>query len=282
MAERTWKSYCKHADALLDMGRPEAALKSAKKALGLDIQQSEAWFEACRALLALGRAEEALVHAESGLQRSPSSSWGHRLRSTALSMLERHTEALEEADEALRLTPDEPLVMRRRARCLYALDRDDEALEQVDAAIAADPKNHYGYGLRATIALYLKRLDEAEVAVREGLSLSPGNVELLCRLGAILRKQGQPLAAMLAYRDALRLDPTDDRPKQGIQASGKELRAERGCLLRLLQRYALLAAVVCAAIALEVPDGVLFVSAGLAVIGGIGLDSMLERRRFRL
>ena len=281
MAERTWKSYCKHADALLDMGRAEAALESAQRALGLDIQQSEAWFEACRALLALGRAEEALVHAESGLQRRPDSPWGHRLRSTALSMLERHAEALEEADEAIRLSPDEALGMRRRARCLYALDRDEEALEQAEAANAADPESHYGYALHATIALYLKRLGEAEAAARQGLALAPGNVELLCRLGDILRMQDQPLEAMLAYRDALRIDPTEARPKQGIRASGKELRAWRGCLLRMLLLYTMLGAMVVAALALEVSNALLLGLVVLTMLAGIGLESVLTERRFR-
>jgi len=224
MTERTWKSYCRHADVLLDMGRAAEALQSARKALALDIQQSEPWFEGCRALLAMDRAEEALQHAEEGLQRKPDSSWGHRLRSTAFSMLSRSTEALEEADEALRLTPEEPLAMRRRARCLYALDRDEEALAQVDTAISMDPESHHGYSLRAAITLYLKRLDEAEAAARKGLRLCPDSVELLSRLGDILRKKGQPLDAMAAYRDAILSDPTNEQPKRGIKVAAESVR----------------------------------------------------------
>lgn len=281
MAERTWKSYCKHADALLDLGRGAEALESAQRALGLDIQQSESWFQVCRALLLLDRSREALVHAESGLLHAPDSSWGHRLRSTALSMLGRHAEALEEADEALRLAPDEPLVMRRRARCLYALDRDEEALTQTDESIGLDPENHHGHALRAAITLYLKRLDEAESAVRAGLALAPGNVELLCRLGDILRNQGQPLEAMRTYRDALQIDPTDARPKKGIQAAGQAMRTRQGCVVRVLLRYVLIAVAVLIGIALEVSDPLLVLSVVLALLGGIGLDFALREFRFR-
>jgi tetratricopeptide (TPR) repeat protein len=281
MAERTWKSYCQHADALLDMGRPEEALKSARKALGLDIQQSEAWFEACRALLALSRAEEALEHADEGLQRSPESSWGHRLRSTALSMLSRHTEALAEADEALRLTPEEPLAMRRRARCLYSLDRDEEALEQVDDAIAKDPESHYGHALRSAITLYLKRYAEAEVAARRGLELSPGNVELLSRLGDILRSQGRHLDAMAAYRDAIRSDPTDVRAKKGMRAAVDELREGRG-LLPLITILAMLAAIIAVIfLGLLLPKWMIPLLVIAAIIGGLVLGTKLNEWRLR-
>ncbi|MFT5683112.1 MAG: tetratricopeptide (TPR) repeat protein [Myxococcota bacterium] len=279
MAERTWKSYCKHADALLDMGRAEEAFQSARRALALDIQQSEAWFEACRALLALDRAEEALRHADEGLQRKPDSSWGHRLRSTALSMLTRYSEALEEADEALRLTPEEPLAMRRRARCLYTLDRDEEALEQVDGAIAKDPESHYGYSLRSAITLYLKRFDEAEEAARTGLELSPGNVELLSRLGDILRKKGSNLEAMAAYRDAVRSDPTDARPKRGMKAAAEALRSQGYAMLLV----SFMAAGVVSAILLSLvlSDWIHTILYIVGLLGGLGLGVWANERRLR-
>lgn len=285
MAERTWKSYCKHADALLDMGRAAEALQSAQKALALDIQQSEAWFEACRALLAMDRAEEALSHAEEGLQRKPESSWGHRLRSTALSMLSRHTEALEEADEALRLAPEEPLAMRRRARCLYSLDRDEEALSQVDAAISLDPESHYGYSLRSSITLYLKRFEEAEVAARKGLELRPDSVELLSRLGDILRKKGAHLDAMSAYRDAIRADPTDRRPKRGMKESAEALRGGRSAQL-LLVLGCMLAGVVGAIwlqlrLPEQVPDWTITIFLLFGIFGGLLLGTILNERRWR-
>ena len=279
MAERTWKAYCKHADALLEMGRASEALQSAQKALALDIQQSEPWFEGCRALLAMDRADEALQHAEEGLQRKPASSWGHRLRSTAFSMLSRHSEALEEADEALRLTPEEPLAMRRRARCLYSLDRDEEALAQVNAAISTDPESHHGYSLRSAITLYLKRFDEAEVAARKGLELCPESVELLSRLGDILRKKGQPLDAMAVYRDAIRADPTDKRPKRGMKAAAELVRG-RGFTWVIVTCIA--AGIVGAfLLSLILPDWTHVVLYLVGVFGGLGAGLWVQERRWR-
>ena len=276
MPEQPWQSHCQRADALLDLGRAEEAFGQAKKALGLDIQQSEPWFEACRALLSLSRGEEALEHADAGLVRRPESAWGHRLRSSALSMRSRPTEALGEADEAMKLTPHEPLAMRRRARCLYALDRDEEALTQVDESIGTDPESHYGYGLRSAITLYLKRFDASETACRAGLELSPGNVELLSRLGDVLRKKGQPLDAMAAYRDAILANPTDPRPKKGMKAAMDALREPGGVKIVLVLFSVLVFILPVILVRSVLPKGLILVLWMSALTGGASLGVWLS------
>ena len=208
-----YQLHLQRAEALGDLGRPDAALEEAQKAVGLDPSAADAWFGLARALLALERAQEAREAAESGLQRDAGSAWGHLLRSAALSELGETEAAFEAVQRAMGLAPGHPAVHRRRAWVFLERDRPEDAL--LDAHLATrrypeDPDNHL---LVAQIGLLYGERGAALEAAQEAARLSPDEARVLLTLGDALAATEQPREAMAAYVRAVRADPRLPLPK---------------------------------------------------------------------
>ena len=106
----------------MGMGKAEAALDEARRAIELEPERAEAWFEAARALLRLGRLEEAAETVRSGLGQDAQSSWGHLLHSAITSQQGDQERALEAAQRAVQLAPSPCKTGRGWLDALHAVD----------------------------------------------------------------------------------------------------------------------------------------------------------------
>ncbi|MGQ0624109.1 MAG: tetratricopeptide repeat protein [Sporichthyaceae bacterium] len=95
------------ADALLELGRAQAALDLLGVALGSDPEEPGLWCRIARAQLALDREAEALEAAGRGVGYGADPGWPHRLRSVAFARLGRQDDALLAVRAAVEAEADE-------------------------------------------------------------------------------------------------------------------------------------------------------------------------------
>lgn len=274
--------HVRRADALMGMGKAEAALEEARRAIELEPERAEAWFEAARALLRLGRLEEAEETVRSGLGHNAQSSWGHLLHSAIASQQGDEELALEAAQRAVQLAPGHAAPYRRRGWVFLGLGRPRDAQMEARRAVKRDPEDPDGQLLLARVCLVLGEREEALAAAREAVALAPEEAWPVTTLGDVLDASEQPSEALQAYVTAIRNDPELDYAKArlvevveyGPLASAAGFRSVRRLfnLIGLLLCLRLLAGG-------ATPDDLLCL---LGIFFGIALPSLLIQQAGRL
>lgn len=164
--------------------------------------------------------------------------------------LERYDEATDHAAHAVRVAPEEPLVWYVTARVFLIRRRLDRAAHAVAECIRLEPRDPNAHALAGAIAIERRDWNAALAAADEGLRLSPEHdgctnirAGALTRLGRndeaartlrgqLARTPGDPTthanqgwtalhagdhqAALTHFREALRLDPTNNWARTGI------------------------------------------------------------------
>jgi tetratricopeptide (TPR) repeat protein len=205
------------AMALSALGRHEAALASAGRALALNGADPDAHTNCGNALLALGRPTEALAAYEQALAARPSDPQAHYNRANALRDFGRAVEAISAYDGALALAPSYMEALANRGALLVSLNRLDEALATFDAATAAHPTAgmHLSRGL---VLAKLNRLEDALASFDAALALDPRSAEAHSRRAAALNDLARTTEALAAADRAIELEPdlSDAHNSRGI------------------------------------------------------------------
>lgn len=219
-------------------------------------------------LLSQGRTALAEREARAALATDPDDAQAHAVLALALLGREQHREAEEAARQAIALAPDlalahyalgavrlgqgrlkdaeapcaEALRLERDAvhhwllgRLRLAQSRWAEALEQADRGLALDPEHGGCLDLRATALIQLGRHDEAEATLQGALERDPEDASAHTNRGWLRLHRADPQGALASFREALRLDPTNERARAGIVEA---LKARHGPY-RLFLRYCL-------------------------------------------
>lgn len=206
--------------------------------------------ERARHLLSMHREEEAVRELVRHLGDEPDDAHALALLALCQSDLERYREATEAARHAVAAAPELPLAHYALAYVLLDRDKSADALAAVREALRLDPEHPGFHGLEAAIHAGEKRWKEALAAADRGLALAPDAVQCsnlralaLSGLGradeasATLRgtlaedpeeplshanlgwnqlERGDLRAAQRSFREALRLDPSLERARQGM------------------------------------------------------------------
>lgn len=207
-----------------------------------------------RLLLEQDRYDLAADEFRQALASEPNSADAHALLSLTLTHdKDQWSEATREAEMAIHLEPDNSLAHYARAAVMVKRNQDAEALGSIREALAIDPYHAGSYALAASIhcqrtewnealdmatkglevdpedgtcaslrALALERLgrthdaaSEAEAAVRR----NPDSPEAHAMKGWALLQNGDYRAAQDSFREALRLDPTNEFARSGMVQS---------------------------------------------------------------
>jgi tetratricopeptide (TPR) repeat protein len=205
-----------------------------------------------RALLLFQQSRHELAEAElrQALAAEPDDAYAHALLALCLIERKRFDEATAEARQAIHLGPDFSFVHYAHARVSYARNDYEAALAAIQEAIRLDSADADHFSLLASIHFDEKRWTEALGAAEQGLELDPEHVGCtnlramaLVKLGrkaeagrtidaALARNpenavthanqgwtllhQGDPKKALEHFREALRLDPTNEWARNGI------------------------------------------------------------------
>ncbi|HEX5270496.1 MAG TPA: tetratricopeptide repeat protein [Gemmataceae bacterium] len=141
-------------------------------------------------------------------------------------------EAEQAAREALRLDPDDPGHYATLARIHLAWRDWATALKFAEGGLAVDAEDVGCANLRAMALTRLGRTEEAAAAVGSALAREPENALGHANLGWNYLHQGDRTKALEHFREALRIDPTDDYAKHGLVEALKARYRLYGLMLR--------------------------------------------------
>lgn len=203
-----------------------------------------------------GRLADAAARFRELLAQSPQHATAHAM--LALTLARGEGQLAEAGDEAARAVgdgPDLPLAHYAMAVVAYERNRDAEAREAIERAISLDQTNagfhallahlflrkslwrmalnaadrglsyepqHSGcLNARSTALVQLGERDAAAETIEHALAEDPEDSGLHANQGWAMLHRGQPRQAMTHFKEALRLDPTNDWAKLGVVESLK-------------------------------------------------------------
>jgi Flp pilus assembly protein TadD len=221
-----------------------------------------------RAQLLLEQSRYDLAERElrAGLAESPQDPHAHAMLAVCLTKQRRWAEATNAAGEAIRLAPDWSYPYHVMASVLATRGRLDEAEQALGAAIRIDPDDadHFSLlaavriergawrpaleaaeralaldaedttaaNMRAVALVNLGRKADAGVALGTNLAREPDNAWTHAHQGQAMLHAGNHRAALVAFQEALRLDPTMDLARWGVLTALKARNPVYGLLLR--------------------------------------------------
>ncbi len=221
------------ARLLIEQNRPQLAAEQLRQLLASDPNVAEAhsllalcllenkdqWYEATReAELGVGlapddgfshyilaathdkrnRFPEALAAIDQAIELAPHQSQYYGLKSSVLAQQRDWRGALEWATTGLSIDPEDETCASIRAIALERLGKTDDAIEQANAAVARNPDSSQSHTTRGWALLNSGKYREAELAFREALRLSPTNE--MARMGMIQSLNNHHLLFRWVYR----------------------------------------------------------------------------------
>jgi len=189
-------------------GRPDAAERCYREALGLHPDYPQAHHGLANLLGRLDRLEEAAAHYREALRLRPDWAAAHYNLGHLLNRLGRIEEAAECYRRALRLKRDFPEALNNLAHILNRLARYEEAERSCRAALRLKPDNPAAHNNLGNALSGLCRFAEAEASYRAALRLNPDLPETQRNLGDVLGTLRRYEEAVDCYRTALRLRPS--------------------------------------------------------------------------
>lgn len=208
VAVRADPSWLANLGALLRRtGRLEAALPVLRRAVAAAPALPEAACNLAGALCAAGDWAEALAASDAALRLRPDMPEALLNRATALAGLHRPAEAAQAVRAALARRPDWPEAWLQLGAALLALNRAAEAVDAYRAVLRLAPDH---VPARVNLGLALGRigeLDAAETALREAAARAPDRPEALLNLGGILRARGLLAQAATSQQALIARDP---------------------------------------------------------------------------
>lgn len=164
------------------------------------------WAEA---LLDRGFLERALRHAEDASDQDAHDARARVVRGTALLRLGRHEEAVVAYREAVDRAPERPALHAKLAATHSAMGRSDLALEVLEDAIEALPTSALLRLRAGEIHLGAGRHAEAARHLRVALGLEPRSARVHASWAALLQRRGDLAGSIEHYETALAIDPAN-------------------------------------------------------------------------
>ena len=122
---------------------------------------------------------------------------------------ERFGEAISQYRAALALAPENPRLWASLGMAYRGAGRPSEAVEALHQALSRDPENGFLNYQAGLIYVAAERFNDAATAFQAAALRDPMKPEPLLELGKVYALQGDKINALEAYRQALRLDPSN-------------------------------------------------------------------------
>jgi protein O-GlcNAc transferase len=207
------QAYYNRGIALQALQRFNEALVSYNKAIALKPDHAEAYSNRGIVLGELRRLEEALASCEKAIALKRDFAQAYYNRGNVLQELQRFEEALASYDKTIALSQAAALhpafaeVHFNRGNALNALKRRDEALASLDRAIALKADFAEAYSNRGNILQELKRLEEALVSYDRAIALKPDHAPAYSNRGMAFQALKRLEHALVSYDRAIALKP---------------------------------------------------------------------------
>ena len=158
-----------------------------------------------------GEDQDALGVLERLVVIAPQDPETHRLLALGFMGLGRAQSAIEEYRRALALDVDAAAGVRAHlAHCLAVAGRLDEGLVESERAIALEPSAYLGHFIRGWILGEAGRREEERGEYLEAVRRERDDADLWERLAQSWERAGQSALAREAWREVVRIDPSDE------------------------------------------------------------------------
>jgi Tfp pilus assembly protein PilF len=206
----------KRSQLLIDQGRYDQAEKELRQALSLEPDYAPA-----HGLLAVCLSEqkqhaEALQEIGLAIALRPAYPRFHFIQSGILRQQRNLDAATQAILEALRLNPDDADFYAQLGSFQHDQQKYTEALKSVEQGLSIDAEHVWSMSLRLLTLLKLGQIAQAEADINGALALAPTHSFLHAARGWIFLHQNQIPAAMNSFKEALRLDPSQEWARLGL------------------------------------------------------------------
>jgi protein O-GlcNAc transferase len=192
----------------------ERAVQLISKAISINPDVAQAYYNRGIALQALKRFQEALVSYNKAIALRPDYAEAYSNRGIVLQALGRLPDGLASCDKAIALKPDFAQAQYNRGNVLQEFGRFEDALASYDKTIALagaaatrDPGFAEVYFHRGNALHALKRSDEALASWDKAIALNPNFAEAYSNRGNALQEFERYDEALLSYDRAIALKP---------------------------------------------------------------------------
>jgi tetratricopeptide (TPR) repeat protein len=196
------------ADALLNHGRYDDAIKEYREALRLNPGNVLVLSDLGKALVKQGRPAEGIEHFRAVLRTNPNDADAYYNVGIAFAQQGQSEQAIEAYQNVLRLEPHNNQAHNNLGAVYRNQGRNEEAAGEFRSALQQNPADALAAFNLASVLEQLGRLDEANGAARIALRIAPQDADNHSLLAGVLVKQGKLSEAMQECREAARLQPT--------------------------------------------------------------------------
>ncbi|MEB3282207.1 MAG: tetratricopeptide repeat protein [Lyngbya sp.] len=200
--------YLKQGEALANENRYSEALTSFEKAIKMNPNLEEAWYNQGNILVRFSRYTEALKSYEKALEINSKKYEAWYNRGNVLVKLKRYSEALESYDRALSIQPKDDEAWHNRGVLLRKFKRYNEALDSYDKALEIQPNKYETWHNRGNVLGKLKRYSEAIISYDRAITIDAGKREVWLNRAVALCKLKHYDQAIASFEQAIGLDPT--------------------------------------------------------------------------
>lgn len=193
--------------ALRGQKKYDDALKLFERAVQLDQNSANAWFNVGYSHDAVGDFPQALVAWDRAinLDRDNAAAWTNK--GSTLLKLQRYQEALDAFMTAIRIKDTYVFAWNGKGIALKELGRAEEAIDAYDKALELDPRFAYAWNGKGSALWSLQRLGEALKAFEQALVISPRIAMVWRNKAGVLNEQGQFDEGLIAAERAITLEP---------------------------------------------------------------------------
>jgi tetratricopeptide (TPR) repeat protein len=204
------------AEQLLQQGRYDLAEREIRKHLAQNIEDPDAHAYLALCLINNKKIEEAKKEAFEALALYPDFPFAHFLLSKIYIEEDDYKRAQDSIKEALRVDPYEPQYYETLAMIYFNQGKYEAALEISEKGLQAEPEHVGCLNLRARCLVKLGRKEYANDSFTASFNKDPDNSYTHANQGWAFLEQKNYKGALTHFREALRLDPTNDFAKSGL------------------------------------------------------------------
>lgn len=222
------------ASQLIAMGRHAAAEKELHQALLGDPNLAMAHVMLAGCLLQRKAYDEAQAEAQTAVGLEPDNARCHYMLGIVWKERGHNDRAARSIDEAIRLRPDDPDFYAFRGSLFFDASKWNEALASAETGLTFDAEHTDCNNLRAMSLVKLGRKSEAAATIDSQLARDPEDSWTHANMGWTLLDQANPKQAAIHFREALRLDATNDYARAGLVEALKARNPIYGLFLRYI------------------------------------------------
>ena len=190
-----------------ELGRFDEAVTSYDKALALDPNDAEAFYNRGGALEELKRFDEAVASYDKAIALKGDYAEAFSNRGVALQALGRLSEAVTSYNRAIALRANFPEAFCSRGTAFHKMQRFEDAIASYDKAIALKPNFAEAFNYRGMSLQALGRFAEALACYDKALAIAPDCADVFSNRGDALRALGKLEDAIGSFERAITLAP---------------------------------------------------------------------------